>query len=68
MRNCGFEVAIASLAFTLTLSAQSTLGTISGVVTDASGAVVPGTRLELIDEGLYQFLNLHRHQPRATIF
>ena len=45
-------LAIVAVAMFVTLSnAQVTTGTISGTVSDSSGAVLPGAKIELLNEG-----------------
>ncbi len=64
------SIALLALAFAITASAQTTTGTIRGVVTDPTGAVVPGAKVTLTrkdtnstqtsqttDQGEFQFNN-----------
>jgi hypothetical protein len=72
--------AIAGLTLASETSAQSDRGTIQGLVTDSSGAVVPGARVEIIqtqtnsttviatnNEGLYTAPNLPRGEYRVVV-
>ena len=43
-------VPLAAILFSLPALAQSERGVISGTVTDVSGAVLPGARIELVPE------------------
>src|SRR5512135_412171 len=52
MRWGTFLLAIVAFALFVTLSnAQVTTGTISGTVSDSSGAVLPGAKIEILNEG-----------------
>lgn len=43
-------LAAAALAFACTLSAQDPRGTVSGRVTDSTGAVVPGAEVRIVND------------------
>src|SRR5262245_14936739 len=45
-----FCLLISLIAFTVPLVAQTTSGSITGVVQDASGAVIPGVQLTLVNQ------------------
>src|SRR5215831_6336605 len=74
------RLAILSLVFCFAVSAQETRGSLSGIVTDSSGAVVPAAALELRnvetgvvlttvanEAGLYRFLFLNPGQYRLVV-
>ena len=76
---CGFFSVILFLSCSLALKAQSTYGTLTGTVTDMSGAAVPGATVTLInkataekqaqdtgDTGLYSFVNLNPGEYRLV--
>ena len=67
------------LLLAVTSQSQSTTGTISGVVTDTNGGVVPGASVALIneqnramrtavsnDEGRFSFASVQPGKPRST--
>src|SRR5277367_1851443 len=74
----GISLCLAAMLLGAPLSAQSTFGSISGSVTDASGSAVPDTQVTLTNvgtsakqtyttgsDGLYQFVNLSPGEYRV---
>src|SRR5215831_12812635 len=74
------RLAILSLVFCFAVSAQETRGSLSGIVTDSSGAVVPHANLQLTntetgvvlttisnEAGLYRFLFLNPGQYKLVV-
>src|SRR5271156_1324589 len=74
----GISLCLAAMLLGSPLSAQSTFGSISGSVTDASGSAVPDAQVTLTDigtaakqtyttgsDGLYQFVNLNPGEYRV---
>jgi hypothetical protein len=74
----GFCICLAAMLLGSPLAAQSTFGSVSGSVTDASGAAVPDTQVTLTNvgtsakqtyttgaDGLYQFVNLNPAEYRV---
>jgi hypothetical protein len=77
---CGLFSVILLLSCSLSLRAQSTYGTLTGTVADATGAAVPGATVTLInrateekqvqssgDTGLYSFVNLNPGEYRLVV-
>src|SRR5271163_3480959 len=73
----GISLCLAAMLLGSPLSAQSTFGSVSGSVTDASGSAVPDAQVTLTDigtaakqtyttgsDGLYQFVNLNPGEYR----
>jgi hypothetical protein len=77
---CGLVSVVLLMSCSLHLSAQSTYGTLTGTVIDATGATVPGATVTLInkgteekqnqvsgDTGLYSFVNLNPGDYRLVV-
>src|ERR1700690_2330611 len=77
---CGLFTIILLLSCSLVTRAQSTYGSLTGTVVDASGAFVPGATVTLInkgteekqvqasgDTGLYSFVNLNPGEYRLVV-
>ena len=54
-KTCGRLLLWAALLSAVSSQAQTVFGNIVGTVTDSSGAVVPGAKVQAIDEALFRF-------------
>src|SRR5262245_30624195 len=51
LQGVSFRLLACAVVFPVFLAAQATFGTITGSVTDSTGAVVPGAAIEVTNEG-----------------
>ena len=63
--NCGFAIGLALCITAIPIFAQMDQGTITGTVTDTSGAVIPGAQVNDYTANLTQINNTW-HRPSAS--